>query len=274
MVSDTSKNCIVYYRMSSDQQLDSIERQKTEVLPRIKRDSCNVLREFADRGKSGSKNRAKREGFLQMLDFIRERNDISRLYLWDLSRFTREHPFNSAELYKLLMEKSITICDCKGGEYDLSTQQGRMTVNLLQELNYQYSTNLSVNTTSGRRKLLKEGWWVAGSIPYGFKRRYLGPNGEEIIRPRLDSGYKKPRGYHLALVANEEESRWVKGIFQKYQNSDTSLRSIARWLNENGVVPPSGDISKGWKHETIKNIIRNRAYCGYSHIGRKRPNNC
>ena len=95
------------------------------------------------------------------------------------------------------------IHDCKMGRIDLRTQQGRMIVNLIQEQNHAYSTGLSENSTSGRRQLLKHGWWVAGAIPYGYIRRYMGTAGEEVFRPRIDRVYKKPRGWHLALAENE-----------------------------------------------------------------------
>ena len=134
-------------------------------------------------------------------------------------------------------------------------------------MNHRYSTDLSENTTSGRRQLLKAGWWVAGAISYGYQRLYVGSGGETVLRPRNDNGYKKPRGYHLALVIHHEEAEIVREIYRMYLEQDTSLRAIARWLNDQGVLPPSGDASKGWKGGTVANILDNKAYCGYSHIG-------
>jgi hypothetical protein len=142
-----------------------------------------------------------------------------------------------------------------------------MIVNMLQEMNHRYSTDLSENTTSGRRQLLRQGWWVAGSIPYGYQRLYIGPGGETVLRPRNDVGYKKPRGYHLALTVVDVEAEYIREIYRKYLEEDTSLYAIARWLNDSGVAPPSGDSTVGWKNGTIASILDNRAYCGYAHIG-------
>ncbi|TWT55477.1 hypothetical protein KOR42_28630 [Thalassoglobus neptunius] len=258
---------LIYYRMSSDQQTDSIDRQKAEVEPVVEKEGDEIEAVFIDRGKSGSKNRAKRKDFLRMMEFIRNGCEARKLYLWDLARFTRENPFKAAEFYGLLMDKGIVIHDCKSGEFDLSTQTGRMIVNMMQEMNHRFSTDLSENTTSGRRQLLKLGWWVAGAIPYGYQRMYVGPGGDTVLRPRNDSGYKKPRGYHLALSIVGEEAANVREMYRKYLDEDTSLRAIARWLNDLGVVPPSGDPAIGWNNGSVANILDNKAYCGYSHIG-------
>lgn len=257
----------MYYRMSSDQQTDSIERQKSEVEPVIEREKDEVIRVYTDRGKSGSKHRAKRKDFLRMMRDIKNGSEVGKLYLWDLARFTRENPFKAAEFYALLMDKGIVIHDCKMGVIDLATQQGRMIVNMLQEQNHSYSTTISSNTTSGRRHLLALGWWVAGAIPYGYLRRYVGPSGEEVIRPRLDTAYKKPRGWHLALSENEQEAEIVRQMFKQYVQEDSSLREIARRLNQQGILPPSGVSTKGWKKDAVREIIANRAYLGYAQIG-------
>jgi DNA invertase Pin-like site-specific DNA recombinase len=258
---------LVYYRMSSDQQTDSIERQKSEVEPIIQREGDEVLAVYIDRGKSGSKHRAKRKDFLRMMKDVKNGTEAKKLYLWDLARFTRENPFKAAEFYALLMDKGIVIHDCKFGVIDLSTQQGRMIVSFIQEQNHAFSTTISSNTTSGRRHLLTQGWWVAGAVPFGYVRRYVGPSGEEVLRPRMDTAYKKPRGWHLALAEHEKEAKVVRRIFKQYVHEDLSFRDIARRLNEQGVPPPSGDGTKGWKKDAVRQVIGNRAYCGYAHIG-------
>ena len=47
---------LVYYRMSSDQQTDSIERQKSEVEPVVEREGDQVLEVYVDKGKSAPTN--------------------------------------------------------------------------------------------------------------------------------------------------------------------------------------------------------------------------
>ena len=230
---------INYYRMSCDQQTDSIERQQNEVEPVVEREGDEIVGIYIDKGKSGSKQREKRIAFLRMLKDIENGLDVEKLYLWDLARLSRENPFKAADLYKLLMENGIVIHDVKMGVIDLSTAQGRMIVNMMQETNHAYSTTISSNSTSGRKRLLSQGWWVAGSIPYGYERRYVGPTGEEVIHSRKHGGFRKPRGWHLALKINVEEAEVVREIFRMYLSEDTSIRAVARWLNENAIVPPS-----------------------------------
>ena len=261
---------IAYYRMSSDMQAESIDRQRAEIAGLIQSGQYDVLRDYEDRGKSGSRFQHKRTGLRTMIADI-ESGAVTPevLLLWDTARLTRENPFRAAKLYELLRERGIKIHSVKNGFIDLNTQQGRIIVSLIQELNHSDSTSISSNSTSGRRKVLQDGWWAVGEIPYGYDRLFCGPDGQQIFAGRNDTSIKKPRGWHTALVENEEEAAEVKRMFRKYLEEDTSLRQVARDLNERGVLPPSSDPAKAWKNDVVKGILTKKAYCGYATVGHR-----
>jgi DNA invertase Pin-like site-specific DNA recombinase len=261
---------IAYYRMSSDMQAESIDRQRAEIALLIKTGQYDVVRDYEDRGKSGSRFQHKRAGLHSMIADIESGAVVPEvLLLWDTARLTRENPFRAAKLYELLRERGIKIHSVKNGFIDLNTQQGRIVVNLIQELNHQDSESISSNSTSGRRNVLQAGWWAVGEAPYGYDRLFCGPEGQEIFAGRNDTSIKKPRGWHTALVENADEGAEVRRMFQKYLEEDTSLRQVARDLNERGVLSPSGDPAKAWKNDVVKGILTKKAYCGYATVGHR-----
>lgn len=264
---------IVYYRMSSEQQEDSIPKQRVEI-ERIKNQfGYEIVAEYIDDGLSGSKNTHKRKDYLQMISDIQNGaiDGATVLLLWKTSRFSRENPLEAAQFYRVLQLAKIDIHDTQLGRQDLNTQMGRIMVMFQSEQNHAYSLEISDNSSGGRRTLANKGWWVAGSIPYGFDKVYVSREGDKTLTAgRRDFSVKKPRGWRCKLVKNEQESVWVQYIFDAYANRKLSLRKIAEYLNQHGVLVPSGSPDKGWTKDNLRDMLRNKAYCGYVTIGNGR----
>lgn len=264
---------IVYYRMSSEQQEDSIPKQRVEI-ERIRiQFNYEIVAEYIDDGLSGSKNTHKRKDYLQMISDIESGsvNGATVLLLWKTSRFSRENPLEAAQFYRVLQVAKIDIHDTQLGRQDLNTQIGRIMVMFQSEQNHAYSLEISDNSSGGRRNLANQGWWVAGSIPYGFNKVYISREGADVLKGgRREFSIKKPRGWRCKLEKNEEEAVWVRFMFDAYANRKMSLRKIAEHLNKHGVLVPSGAPDKGWTKDNLRDMLRNKAYCGYVTIGNGR----
>ncbi|WP_417386820.1 recombinase family protein [Gimesia sp.] len=267
------ENAIVYYRMSSDQQDDSIAKQRAAIQRVIEQFNYKIVAEYSDEGLSGSKETHKRKAYLQMISDIKndDINGASVLLLWKLSRFSRENPLDSAGFYRVLKEANVDIHDSSQGRKNLNKRDDRMLTLFQAEQDHAYSLEVSYNSTGGRRIIVEQGWWVAGSIPYGFDKIYVSKEGEESgpFR-RRDRTVQKRRGWRCKLAIFEEEAVWVRHVFDSYANKEMSLRKIARHLNEQGVLVPSGSPDKGWTKDNLRDMLRNKAYCGYTSIGHHR----
>jgi len=267
------EKAIVYYRMSSDQQEDSIAKQETSLKRLQAQFNYDIVAEYADEGLSGSKDTHKRTGYLQMISDIENGRikGASVLLLWKTSRFSRENPLDSARFYSVLKEADIHIHDTALGRRDLRKREDRMLVMFQAEQDHAYSLEVSGNSTESRRILIEDGWWVAGSIPYGFDRIYVSKDGEETAPlRRRDRSVQKRRGWRCKLSIFEDEAVWVRFVFDAYANKEMSLRKIAQHLNEQGVLVPSGSPDKGWTKDNLRDMLRNKAYCGFTSIGHHR----
>lgn len=267
------EKAIVYYRMSCDQQDDSIPKQRAEIQRLVDQYQYEIVAEYQDEGLSGSKETHKRKNYLQMLHEIQTGNvhGAKVLLLWKTSRFSRENPLEAAQFYLVLAKSGTLIHDTVLGKQDLNTQNGRMLVMFQSEQNHAYSIEISDNSSGGRRNLAQQGWWVAGSVPYGYDKVYISKDGGEPMQGRRnDRTVRKPRGWRCELAVFEEEARWVRYIFDAYANQKLSLRKIAQHLNEHGVLTPSGSPDRGWTKDNLRDMFRNKAYCGYLSIGHHR----
>lgn len=103
----------------------------------------------------------------------------------------------------------------------------------------------------GREAASKEGKWVSGSCPYGYKR------------VRIENG----TGWTLEVIPEEAEA--VKLIFQLYTQGepmpdgskrDVGAHPICRTLERMNIPAPSG--GRDWRTRTIDLILQNPVYIG------------
>ena len=74
------------------------------------------------------------------------------------------------------------------------------------------------------------------------------------------NGAPPPYGYDLIdgrLVLNEDEARWVKYIFNRYQS--VGAQAIAKELNKKGIRTKKGEL---WSDFSVRYVLRNPIYAG------------
>ena len=92
----------------------------------------------------------------------------------------------------------------------------------------------------GKQQAFKEGYFTSGTCPYGFTKK------------RIDKGF--------VLIPEENESKIVKFIFDKFVNENWGTSQIRTYLNNNGIKPRK---STYWELKRIKMILKNKTYIGY-----------
>src|SRR4051812_44153882 len=106
---------VTYLRMSSDQQEESIAQQRKEVRELAAKEGYEILREYVDEGKSGSKQTSKRAAFLKMLKDA-DRREFQAVLVWKMDRFSRLDPGESYEHKKILKRNGLFIHSVKEGK--------------------------------------------------------------------------------------------------------------------------------------------------------------
>jgi len=254
---------VAYFRMSSDDQKTSISQQRREVRAFASEHGYEIVDEYVDEGKSGSKDQHKRVAFAAMLADACNGN-FEAVLCWNTARFARLDSVDAAGAKVTLRKQGIHLATAKEGRIDWDSFEGRILDVLRSESDHKFSRDISAQTVRGRLDALRRGFWPNGAVPYGYDRLYFDGVREHLVK--RSEPFRKPRNWQLKLVINEAEAKVVRWIFEEFCGKDRSLRQIALELSQSD-VPSPGNRQGGWTKDSVKGILCNRIYIGVGQIG-------
>ena len=232
------KKCYIYTRVSTAAQTEgySLEAQQERLREYADYKNLEIAGEYCDAGKSG-KSIVGRPAFLQMLDDISsEKDNISFVLVFKLSRFGR----NAADILKslqLLEDYEVDLI-CVEDAIDSSTPGGKLTLTILSAVAEIERENINVQFMAGKMQKILNGGWPGGPAPYGY------------------------RSVNKELVVESEEAEIVRLIFERYIQEDGTLNGVVIWLNNNGYSRISKGEVKPFTYNFIVNVLDNPIYHG------------
>jgi site-specific DNA recombinase len=250
------QTAIVYSRVSTLEQ--NTEAQLNSIMNYCTSRNFEVIHAPFVEKISGMVPGTQRQEMNLLLEFI-EKTKVDNLVVYELTRLGRTiknvHDIvNELTIRKInlhCIKDSIVTLDEKGNK----SMTGIVMVSLLAVFSEFEHSSIIERTTNGKRyNAIEKGYWNCGIIlPYGY--------------------HKKDK----KLEVDEEESKWVKKIFEMYMSGE-GIRYISTYLNEKGVktrynkiftnrkmkmkkyVKNSDDVR--WSDSQIKNILNNPLYKG------------
>lgn len=247
----------LYCRLSKDDDRQgeslSIEMQKTILMQFAKDNDLYPVEVYADDGYSGLN--FDRPQFQRMLDDI-VKDKIGTVIVKDLSRLGRDHLqvgqyteiyFPTHRIRFIAINDGVDTKDASSGDYAA----------LKNVINEFYSRDTSRKIKASFNARAKEGRYMTTVAPFG---------------------YLKDPADHTHLIPDPETAPYVKKIFELCASGWGNYK-IRDYLRINKVPMPSwyhyirGDLNKGvmfpteesrymWRPDTLRNLIRNRVYCG------------
>ena len=167
------------------------------------------------------------------------------LVAWKLDRLAR-NSINTHKLFAWIIEQDKTLV-CISENIDLGTWVGRMVASVIAGVAEGELEAIRERTKAAKQKMRQQGRWFGGKPPYGY--------------------YPVKHGGEWKLEKDPDEQKVVQKIF-KMALDGVSAWAIAGWLN-NEKIPTAtesrwGKQTKGWQGETVRQILRNKAYLGWT----------
>lgn len=227
---------------------ESIINQKSLLLQYVKENSLTVYDIYIDDGYSGTS--FDRPSFNRLLNDI-ELGKINMVITKDMSRLGRDYIGTGNLIEKYFPEHNVRYIAVTDNIDTFLDSSNNDMAPFKAIMNDMYAKDISKKIKSSLKAKMKEGKWVGGRTPFGYKQ---------------DSSDKNH------LVINTEQASIVKRIFDMCLEG-LSFFKIAKQLTNEGIKTPAQYYSFEWKSnynlkygewhsKTIRDILTNRMYIG------------
>ena len=222
-----------YVRVSHEEQKKhgySVEAQKTGLQKYANEKGYIIVEWYIDEAKSARKKSKTRKELTRLVNDAKQKK-FEMIIFKCIDRWFR----NIQEYYKIqeILEDNKINWECSEEEYDTTTREGRLKLNLYLMLAQDEADRGSERINYVFENKITNGEAITGSLPLGFKIEEIG----EIKR----------------VVVNEEERHIIEDIFTKYELLQ-SKRQVLFFVNY------KHNLSLSYK--ALTNILKNPLYYG------------
>jgi DNA invertase Pin-like site-specific DNA recombinase len=253
---------VAYYRHSAqDRQENSVEIQQDQVRQFARENEIEIIREFADRGKSGLSTEG-RDGFNEMIrDYIEGGKEAFEFVLvLDVSRWGRYQDTDLSAYYTGLCAKhgkQVVFTSIGFGEQNDLLHGLHLSIERYRAASY--SRELSTKVFKGCAKIAEQGFRAGGMPPYGFHRLLLDEQRNPV--QILERGQRKSiQNQRVTLTpGNPDEVAVVERIFKDFVKRKYAPKQIALLLNRQDIPSPGGC---QWSSASVRSILENELYVG------------
>ena len=232
--------CVLYLRMSSDDQERSIPEQREALHAHAAKTGLTIVGEYSDEGISGDATE-KRLGFQRMIADCRTKR-FEMVLCWDQDRFGRFDPLEAGFWIKPMRDAGVLLETVAQGRIDWNDFAGRLVWSVTQESKHAFLRDLAGNSLRGHIARAKQGLPSAGKIAFGYV----------VVDGRLS-------------LDDDEKVQSVRRCFE-LRALGLGYWSIAKKLNEEGRQSPSDG---QWTKDGVRIVVTRELYTGTHVFGRR-----
>lgn len=260
------KRAAEYVRMSTEHQKYSTDNQAAEIRAYAERRGFEIVRTYADEGKSGLRIDG-RSSLQQLFSDIDSGNvDFEAILVYDVSRWGRFQDPDEAAHYELRCKRAgIAVHYCAEQFENDGTIGSSIIKTVKRAMAGEYSRELSVKVFKGQCRLISLGYRQGGAPGFGLRRMLVDEQGRH--KGVLERGEHKSIATDRVVLVHgpEEEVATVREIYRQFVEEQRSEREIAGWLNANGIL---SDLGRAWTRGAVHQVLINDKYAGHNVWGR------
>jgi DNA invertase Pin-like site-specific DNA recombinase len=249
-----------YVRMSTEHQQYSTENQSDKILEYAARHEIEIVRTYADEGKSGL-NIGGRDGLQRLLADVRAGNtDFGIILVYDVSRWGRFQDADESAHYEFICKQAgIRVVYCAEQFDNDGSPVSTIVKGVKRAMAGEYSRELSAKVFTGQCRLIELGFRQGGPAGFGLRRVLLDQSG--ALKAELKRGEHKSLQTDRVVLrpGPEEEIETVRQIYRWFLEEGLNELTIAQRLNANGVLT---DLGRAWTRGTVHQVLTNEKYIG------------
>jgi len=279
---ETYRKVAIYCRVSTEEQKErgSIQTQIQEIENYCSREALIIGYRYIDDGVSGTITFENRPEGKKLLDDAKE-GLFDTLIIWKIDRIARECRIS------LNLEDTLTKLDIKlisiTENFDFSTSEGMLLFSMQSAFAQHERDKIRERSIAGTNRVVKDGKWAGGIIPYGYKKDENGypvVNHEKILNCKyseaeiIDKIYKWVGEDGLSMVKVAEKlnnlgipthyAKDKRDFYKPIQNFKSSELEQIDLSNRR-----RGKTSNRWQPARISNMLRNTMYKGCHEYGKR-----
>lgn len=249
-----------YVRMSTDHQKYSTENQADAIRRYAAARDIEIVRTYADAGKSGLKMEG-RDALKQLIDDVQAGvADYSMVLVYDVSRWGRFQDADESAYYEYICRRAgITVEYCAEQFDNDGSPVATIVKGVKRAMAGEYSRELSAKVFAGQGRLIEKGFRQGGPAGLGLRRMLIDEHGTR--KGELKQGeHKSIQTDRVILVPGpDDEVAVVQGIYEAFVHQGKAEQDIADDLNRRGVKT---DLGRPWTRGTVHQILVNEKYAG------------
>lgn len=259
-----------YVRMSTDHQKYSTENQAAAIAVYAERRGYEIVRTYADAGKSGLSLGGRDEIKRLLADVRSGRADFAAVLVYDVSRWGRFQDADEAAAHEYACKSAgIAVHYCAEQFENDGSLPAAVFKSVKRAMAAAYSQDLSAKVFLGQCRLVRLGFRQGGPPGYGLRRRLV----DEHRSPKTALSRGERKGLQtdrvILVPGPPEEVATVRRIYALFVSERRGEAEIAAVLNAEGVAT---DLGRPWTRGTVHQVLTNEKYAGhnvYNRVSRK-----
>lgn len=256
----TLLRAVEYVRMSTEHQQYSTENQSDKIREYAARRGIEIVRTYADAGKSGLRIDG-RASLQRLLNDVESGSaDFTAILVYDVSRWGRFQDADESAYYEYRCRRAgIQVAYCAEQFENDGSPVSTIVKGVKRAMAGEYSRELSAKVFAGQCRLIELGFRQGGPAGYGLRRVLVDQNGS--IKAELTRGeHKSLQTDRVILMPGpEDEVRTVNQMYRWFIDDALVESEIAGRLNGMKVRT---DLDREWTRATVHEVLTNEKYIG------------
>lgn len=249
-----------YVRMSTEHQQYSTENQGDKILEYAQRRGLEIVRTYADEGKSGLRIDG-REALQRLIRDVESGNaDFQVILVYDVSRWGRFQDADESAYYEYICRRAgIQVAYCAEQFENDGSPVSTIVKGVKRAMAGEYSRELSAKVFAGQCRLIELGFRQGGPAGFGLRRVLVDQAGQ--FKASLSRGeHKSLQTDRVILMPGpDEEVEIVNQMFRWFVGDGLVESQIAARLNGMHVKT---DLDRDWTRATVHQVLTNEKYVG------------